>query len=237
MMAGTATENVLDNVVWHALRGPQAHVAEWDEAGRAGRFDPGVSVFSAVERLDEASWKAQADLVGPAGATLLFRDEVPEPPAGWQEVFRGPTWQLTAGDVGPAEEVGIERLGEDDAEEMLDLARLTEPGPFLLRTPELGTYVGIRQEGRLVAMAGERLKTPGFTEISGVCTHPDARRRGYGTALTRWITNDIRERGGEAFLHVLASNENALRLYEAIGFERRRSVDAVAAVRTDPDAS
>ena len=115
---------------------------------------------------------------------------------------------------------------------MLDLTRRTEPGPFLARTVELGTYVGIRHGGTLVAMAGERLKAPGFTEISAVCTHPDARRRGYGAALTLWMAAHIRQHGDEAFLHVLEANENALRLYEAIGFRRRRMVDAVAAVWT-----
>lgn len=231
------TEEVLDNVVWHALRGPQASLAQWDTQGRAVRFDPEVSVFTGVDQLDDARWAAQAELVGPGGATLLFRDRVPPPPAGWREVFRGPTWQLVAEEPPPVPELDrpVEPLGPADADEMLALARLTEPGPFGRRTRELGTYVGIRHEGRLVAMAGERLRTEGFTEVSAVCTHPDARGRGFGAALTLWVTNHIRERGDEAFLHVLEHNENALRLYEAIGFRRRRRVDAVAAVRTTQD--
>ncbi|MDG2304231.1 MAG: GNAT family N-acetyltransferase [Candidatus Binatia bacterium] len=232
MTPATATENVLDNVAWHALRGPQARLSQWEEHGRAGRFDPEVTVFTAVDRLDDEAWAAQARLVGPGGTTILFRDEVPTPPAGWQEVFRGPTWQLVAGDLGPPAEVPVEALAPDDAAEMLALTQLTEPGPFLLRTIELGTYVGIRHEGKIVAMAGERLKAPGFTEVSAVCTHSNARRLGYGAALTLWMAAHIRKRGDEAFLHVLASNESALRLYEAIGFRRRRNVDAVAAVWT-----
>lgn len=233
MTPAPATENVLDNVVWHALRGPQADLAEWNEGKRACRFDPEVAIFTAVDRLDEEGWAAQADLVGDGGATILFRDQVDTPPRGWTEVFRGPTWQLVADDVSPPpEDLSVELLSRDDASEMLALTQRTEPGPFLLRTVEMGTYVGVRREGKIVAMAGERLKTPGYTEISAVCTHPDARRRGYGAALTAWMTRHIRERGDQAFLHVLETNENALRLYEAIGFQRRRMVDAVAAVHT-----
>lgn len=232
MTPAAATESVLDNVVWHALRGPQARYAKWAEDGRAVRFDPEVAIFTAVDRIDDDGWAAQAALVGSGGATVLFRDEIPTPPAGWDEVFRGPTWQLVADDLSPTPEQPIEALSSADAEDMLALARLTEPGPFQIRAVELGTYVGIRHEGRLLAMAGERLKAPGYVEISAVCTHPDARRRGYGAALTLWMATHIRERGDEAFLHVLATNESALRLYEAIGFRRRRRVDAVAAVRT-----
>lgn len=230
MTTAAATESVLDNVVWHALRGPQARHAEWEGDGRAGRFDPEVAVFTAVDRLDDESWAAQAALVGSGGATILFRDEVPTPPRGWDEVFRGPTWQLVAGDLPSTPESPVVPLSAADADEMLALVRRTEPGPFQIRTVELGTYVGIRSEGRLVAMAGERLRAPGYTEISAVCTHPDARRRGYGATLTLWMAAHIRERGDEAFLHVLATNESALRLYEAIGFRRRRMVDAVAAI-------
>ncbi len=233
MIPATATENVLDNVVWHALRGPQADLAQWSPNGRAARFQPEIAVFAAVDQLDDDGWAAQAELVGAGGAALLFRDHVPTPPAGWDEVFRGPTWQLVAGALPAPPTVGIEILSVDDASEMLALTQLTEPGPFFVRPRELGTYVGVRHEGKIVAMAGERLKTPGFTEISAVCTHPAVRRRGFGAALTLWMAAHIRERGDEAFLHVLAENENALRLYEAIGFRRRRLVDAVVAIWTD----
>lgn len=236
MTPATATENVLDNVVWHALRGPQASLAEWSSGRRAVRYDQEVAIFGAVDRLDEEGWRALADLVGPGGVTILFREAISKPPPGWDEVFRGPTWQLVAGDVSPPPEgLAIEVLSASDAEEMFALTKLTEPGPFFARTHEMGTYVGIRHEGRLVAMAGERMQAPGYTEISAVCSHPDVRRRGYGAALTAWMVDHIRKRGDAAYLHVLEDNENALRLYESIGFQRRRLVDAVAAVRIDQD--
>ena len=230
-------DHPLDNVVWNALRGPQAALAEWDGSGRAVRFDPEVSLFTATDKLGEQDWAAQAELVGHRGLTVLFRNEVPKPPAGWLEVFRAPTWQLIADDLDPVPEVSVERLGVDDIDEMLELTGLTEPGPFLRRTVELGTYVGVRERGRMIAMAGERFKVRGFTEVSAVCTHPDARRQGHGSALTLWVAHNIRERGDEAFLHVLKSNESALRLYESIGFRRRRSVDSMAAIWNGSPAS
>ena len=120
---------------------------------------------------------------------------------------------------------------------MLALAELTEPGPFLLRTPELGRYVGLRREGRLLAMAGERFRLPGYVEISAVCTHPDARGEGLAGELTLNVAHAIRAGGDEAFLHVLESNENATRLYQKLGFVIRRKVDVVFAQWHGPDAT
>ena len=220
----------LDNPVWHALGGPLARLGHADPAGRVRRFDPDVSIFGAVDHLDESAWQALAESTGIGGAVFLFRDEVASPPRGWKEIYRAPTLQMVAGEIAEAPAIEIETLGENDREEMLALTKLTEPGPFLPRTRELGTYIGVRREGRLVAMAGERFRVEGWTEISAVCTHPEARRQGLGTGLTLWMARQIRARGDEAFLHVVEENENARRLYEAIGFTLRRKVDVVAAV-------
>lgn len=222
--------NPLDNPVWHALGGPLARFSDADSGDPVRRFAPEVSIFGAVERADATGWQALAEAVGPGGAVFLFRDEVPPPPPGWKEIYRAPTLQMVAGELRPVPAAAIARLGVEDVEEMRALTELTEPGPFLSRTHELGTYVGVRQAGRLVAMAGERFQLDGWTEISAVCTHPDARRQGLGEALTLWLAARIRERGDEAFLHLIETNENALRLYEAIGFRLRRKLDVVAAV-------
>jgi len=112
---------------------------------------------------------------------------------------------------------------------MLALAELTEPGPFMSRTVELGRYVGVRREGRLLAMAGERFRSPGFVEISAVCTHPDVRGEGLGGELTLNVAQSIRRGGDEAYLHVLETNEKAVRLYQKLGFVVRRKVDVVFA--------
>lgn len=220
---------LLDNPVWHALNGPQAAFAEAAAGGAALRFAGQVSIFSAVDRIDAAAWEAQGELVGAGGVSFLFRDRVPPLPANWKEAFRIPTLQLVAQKLVKPPEVSVVQLGAEDADEMLALTRLTEPGPFLRRTHELGRYVGIRREGRLVAMAGERFRLPGWTEISAVCTHPDARRKGLGAALSLWMADHIRARGNEAFLHVVETNHTARRLYESIGFVLRRKVDVVGA--------
>ena len=230
-MGSPPKDDVLDNAVWHALRTRQAHFAEGDSSGRAIRFDREVATFGGVDEIDSESWEAQVELAGPEGYTMFFRDEVPAPPRGWEEVFRGPTWQMVAGDLRPVPDLAPVVLGVEDAEEMQALVQLTEPGPYFSRTHEMGTYVGVKREGRIVAMAGERLKPPGWTEISAVCTHPDAQRQGLGAALTLWMARSIRAAGCEPFLHVLENNENALRLYQALGFEIRRMVQAVVVKR------
>ena len=113
-------------------------------------------------------------------------------------------------------------LGPADVPEMLDLVERTRPGPFLPRTVELGTYLGIRRGGVLVAMAGERLHPPGWTEISAVCTDPDHRGEGLATRLILAVAHGIRARGEQVFLHTGAANIHAIRLYESLGFRLRR---------------
>jgi ribosomal protein S18 acetylase RimI-like enzyme len=118
----------------------------------------------------------------------------------------------------------IVALGEADAAEMLALATLTRPGPYRARTHELGDFIGVRQDGRLVAMAGERLKPVGFAEVSAVCTHPDHRGRGYAGALMRQVASRMLARGETPFLHVYATNTGAIALYEALGFRLGREI-------------
>ena len=220
----------LDNPVWHALGGPLARFNEARPGDPVRRFHPEVSIFGATERLDDAGWQALAKSVGSGGAVFLFRDVVPTPPTGWKEIYRAPTLQLVAGELAEVPEHAIEPLRETDVEQMLELTQLTQPGPFLSRTHELGAYAGVRQQDRLVVMAGERFRLAGWTEISAVCTHPDARRQGLGAALTLWMARRIRDRGDKAFLHVVEANEDSHRLYERIGFTLRRKVAVVAAV-------
>ncbi len=227
MSLAPSDESLLDNPVWHALRGP---LSAFSEPGKGAlRFVSDVGFFGAVERVDADGWGQLARLVGEGGVAVLFRDEVPAPPVGWKEVYRGPTFQLVADDLDPVPEVETTPLGKGDVDEMLALTKLTEPGPFMARTWELGGYIGMYERGRLIAMAGQRFSVPGHTEISAVCTHPDARRRGLAAALTLVLARSIRERGDEAFLHVLETNESALRLYLSIGFRVRRRMDVVAA--------
>ena len=214
----TTTSHVLDNPAWAALTGPHAHFAE--RVGRAARYPADVAGFHAVtDNDDPRAWADLATLVGPGG-TAAVRG-VGEAPDGWEIVRSGQGVQLVDTGLWAEPDPQAVRLGPDDVPEILDLVARTEPGPYLPRTVELGTYLGIRHEGRLVALAGERLHPPGWTEISAVCTDPDHRGRGLATRLVRAVAAGIKERGEHPFLHAAAGNTNAIRLYESIGFTLR----------------
>lgn len=119
----------------------------------------------------------------------------------------------------------ITHLTDADAPDMLALAKLTEPGPFLERTNRMGRFIGIRIDGRLAAMAGERMRIAGYTELSGVCTHPEFRNRGFARRLSAAVVADIFARGDRPFLHAWKSNHTAIALYEQLGFQVRADVN------------
>jgi predicted GNAT family acetyltransferase len=124
----------------------------------------------------------------------------------------------------PPADIAFEPLGDRDAVEMLELATLTEPGPFFARTHELGDFIGIRAGGQLVAMAGERMRLPGFTEVSGVCTRPGFRGRGYAAGLLAAVAARIVARGETPFLHAYADHAATIALYERLGFRVRMTM-------------
>ena len=232
---------VLDNPVWAALTGPQAGLALGE--GRARRFPADVSPLAALpDGAGADDWRDLARLVGPGGVFLGAEVPLPPPP-GWTVELELPGVQLIAGVAGAAgvpvaatPPVGdLVRLGPADVPEVLDLVARTEPGPFAPRTTELGGYVGVRLDGALVAMAGQRLRPPGWSEVSAVCTAPEVRGRGLGGWLTQVVAAEIRARGDRPFLHALASNTGAVRLYRALGFTLRREV-TFSTVRAPGDA-
>jgi ribosomal protein S18 acetylase RimI-like enzyme len=221
--------HVLDDPVRQSLAGHHARFAE--RRGRAVRYQPDVSPFAAVEDpADVRSWHDAAELVGPGGTLVL--PGVETGPEGWDIVFAGEGVQLVDTSLDAQPDPEAVPLGAADVPEILDLIARTEPGPFLPRTVELGAYFGVRRDGALVAMAGERLHPPGWTEISAVCTDPAFRGQGLATRLVRAVAAGIRERGETPFLHVLATNTNAVRLYESIGFTARRRVAFTAFQRS-----
>lgn len=222
----------LDNPVWSSLAGPHARFAQ--RRGNALRYPADVSPFAALpEQPDAADWADLAALAGPGAVVALVGMRVP-PPAGWTVRPVGEGVQLVDACVEAGPDAEAVRLGPADVAEMLDLAARTRPGPFLPGTGELGVYLGIRRGGALVAMAGERLHPPGWTEISAVCTDERWRGRGFASRLVRVLVAGIRARGETPFLHALASNTGAIGLYEALGFRLRRTT-VFSAVRV-PDA-
>lgn len=222
----------LDNPVWWALTGAHRPFALRSADGTARRYRPEVAMFAGVDRVNADAWRALHEVAGPEGVVALFRSEVGPVPDDWTEVYRGRAHQLTSPPVDGEPDRDVVELGADDADAMVDLARSTRPGPFEIETRRLGTYLGVRDGDRLVAMAGERFKLPGATEISAVCTHESARRQGLGARLTRAVARRIQARGEVAFLHVEDTNVDALRLYRQLGFEQRTVVEVVAVIRT-----
>ncbi|MFC7916682.1 GNAT family N-acetyltransferase [Streptomyces sp. NPDC057386] len=212
--------HVLDNPALASLTGPHARFAE--RRGRVLRYPVDVSPWTALpDEPDAGDW---ADLAALAG----LGSEVPLPghrgpvPDDWEITERIEGVQFVDDGLAAAPDPEAVRLGPADVPEMTELVARTRPGPFLPRTVELGTYLGIRREGRLVAMAGERLHPPGWTEISAVCTDPSVRGQGLATRLVLAVAHGIRERGETPFLHTAAGNHNAIRLYDSLGFRLRR---------------
>lgn len=223
----------LDRPVWSALTTRQAGVAVGDS--RALRYARDVNMLGAAADASPASLAALAALVAPGGALGVVEPEpMPVPPG--TAVRRSATlWQMTADRIeGPLPDLAFDDLGDTDAPAMLALATLTEPGPFLARTHRLGGFVGVRRGGQLVAMAGERMKLPGFGEVSGVCTHPDHRGQGLAGALMRVVMGRILARGETVFLHSYATNSGAIALYQSLGFGLRRQVTFTTLERSLP---
>jgi ribosomal protein S18 acetylase RimI-like enzyme len=222
-----ADTHPLDNPVFAALTGQQAEFGV--RYRHAVKFRPGISPFGAVaDESSAADWADAARLTG-AGQVTLFVRRSAAPPAGWEVVGGRPGVQLVAADLDPARDLEAIALSAADVPEMLELTERTKPGPFLPGTVELGGYLGIRRAGRLVAMAGERMRPPGFAEISAVCTDEAWRGHGFAARLTRAVAAGITARGETPFLHAAGDNANAIRLYKSLGFVHRREVFFVAA--------
>lgn len=224
----------LDRPVWSALTSErQAPLAVG--AGGALRLAPSYGVFAASMDQSPQGVAAIAALDQPEGMLATVEaDPTPVPP-GLRVLKEAVLSQMVLVELTPAKarDIAIEPLTEADAPAMLALATLTEPGPFFERTHRLGDFFGVKQDGRLLAMAGERLKPDGFTEVSGVCAHPDARGRGYAGALMRAVIERILARGETAFLHSYADNAGAIALYHSLGFAIRAPMQMRMLTRGD----
>lgn len=211
---------MLNNPVWAALTGPQACFAE--AAGNAARYLPEIAPFAALsDPADPAAWRDLATLTDYA---VLTGPSI-TPLAGWRAGPVTPGVQMIGQSMSGVEDPDAVVLTEKDVPEMLDLVARAQPGPFLKRTIDLGRYLGIRDpDGRLVAMAGERFRMPGWTEVSTVCTDPAWRGKGLGARLTLAVAAGILARGELPFLHAVHDNDNAIRLYGRLGFTHNADV-------------
>jgi predicted GNAT family acetyltransferase len=215
----------LDNVIYNALTTRQSHFAEG--SGRARRFHPEVTLLSGFDAPDDEGYASLAGLVAEGETLAIFLDESYENRPAWEYVAGARLLQMVYenGEAESASSANFEvvELGLRDSPDMLELTSLTQPGPFGPRTHELGRYLGIRINGRLAAMAGERLKVRGYTEVSAVCTHPDFLGRGYAGVLLREAMQGICNRGERPFLHVREDNLRAIELYKRLGFRIRKA--------------
>jgi len=218
------TSHILDRPVWNALTTRQAHLALGNGTG-AVRYPPDIEPFGAARDNAPDQLLALGKLTPMDGGLALVEPHKVVPPPGLLVLFEEPVRQMVATRIpAPEDHSGVIALGDADAPEMQALAEMTQPGPFHARTHTLGDFVGVRENGRLIAMAGMRMRVPGFTEISAVCTHPDARGRGLAAKLMRIVADKIVARGEQLFLHVYPHNQAAIAVYEKLGFRHRADV-------------
>lgn len=226
------SSHLLDNPIWHALLTYQAKLAE--VSGLARRFPVDVTSLAGLPEPTSENFASLASLTRSGEETALFLMSLPDPPASWTMVEQVPLPQMVHQSGRPEDsDFEADELMAADVPEMMALAELTKPGPFASRTRELGTYLGVRREGRLVAMAGERLHLPGYTEVSAVCTHPEYLSQGLAANLIKAVMRQIYDREEVPFLHVRPDNERAIGLYERLGFRERTTLQLLVLSKDD----
>lgn len=210
----------LDNPAWEALTTLHAHFAEGDDLAK--RYPTAMYQVAAVREPSDNAFRSLGSLLGPGGVARFFSAKPVNLIPAFQKLEEFDLRQMICPNPPPeAEEDGVRELTAEDLPEMLRLVELTNPGPFGPRTHEMGTYLGIHHGGRLVAMAGERFRLTGFTEVSAVCTDPEHRGHGYGSRLVSILVRRIAARGEMPFLHVRRDRDAAFLVYEKLGFETR----------------
>ncbi len=221
---------LLDEPMWSALT--TSHSSFATGSGLARAYPPAIGPLSGLAEQTPAAYNELHRLAAPNAVQVLFLHEPPVARAGWtlirggiidQLVFDGPRQSITTESDADesARPDSIRRLTAADVPAMVELATLTEPGPFRDRTHELGIFYGIFEGARLLSMAGQRMRVPGYVEVSAVCTHPDARGRGYARILMSAVMQLILDGGDMPFLHTFADNHSAIRVYHALGFKKR----------------
>ncbi len=216
--------HTLNNPIWHSLNSIDVKMNQGTET--IAIFTPEVSPFVALPNWKFASQQNLFNFL-PAGRTVSTLVAKPFVLSGnFELIFSLGLYQLICTNLKPflGSEVAIQALGNEHIPSMIELTALTKPGPFTQRTIEFGNYVGVFENGQLVAMAGERLHLSKFTEISAVCTHPSCSGKGYAAALVNHLLLQILRSGKSAFLHVRQDNQRAIDLYLGLGFEIRSEI-------------
>jgi ribosomal protein S18 acetylase RimI-like enzyme len=222
----------LDNLFWASLATRHAHLARGGALAR--RYPTDISPIAGLPAGGRDNAAALAALVDVGDDMALVGPHAPALPGEWEPLYASELTQMLRADRSPLPEgdADVAVLGPSDVPEMLELVERTHPGPFRRRTIELGTYVGIRERGRLVAMGGERTWIGDCREVSAICTSPDAQGRGFARALLARIVNRMLRAGETPYLHVETGNVRAIALYRSLGFARRTSFPLFYARRT-----
>lgn len=209
--------SLLDNIMWSCLSGPHANFATGE--GSVRRYAPGFSPIVGFEDPHNPDFDTLARYCEPGDSfyTDIWNGAAP---AGWRIDKDARMWKMVWRAPMPAEDAAPDAipLRAEHVSQAVELARLTNPGPFGFRTPELGEYFGYFDGGRLIAMAGERMCAGDLQEVSGICTHPDFQGRGLARKLTLKLVYRQMQRGMTSFLHVISTNDAARRLYEKMGY-------------------
>jgi predicted GNAT family acetyltransferase len=221
MSASSTLTHPLDHPIWSALTSRQRVLAEG--GARARRYPPAVAPFADMADMSPQSFVALSAIMTGSEIAVLFTPDPVTAPDEFKTLL-AETGEQMIGTPAESSMRGVETiaLGAADVPDMMALTELTKPGPFSARTHELGQFLGIRVDGRLVAMVGERMKPVNYTEITAVCVHPSHRGRGYGQILLAAISRQIVARGETPFLHVFSNNTSAIALYRRQGMEIRR---------------
>ena len=227
----------LDRPIWTALTTRQAHLGSGDTLAR--RYHPDVAPFAALASETPAAYEALHKLLLPQDQVVLLSTGPLSQVDALQITHVGIIHQMVATrqEAGTTDTQEPIQLSSVDAKDMLDLAQKTKPGPYSKRTGEMGNYIGIRDQGRLVAMAGERMRLDGYVEISAVCVDEDWRGRGLACRLVKTLGRQIAQRGDTPFLHVFSDNRSAIGLYERLGFELRRTFHLTRIGHADPGSA
>jgi ribosomal protein S18 acetylase RimI-like enzyme len=229
-----AVSHYLDNPVYNSLISGDANLSEGTDAVKF--FDEDVSPFVGFDENYKEGFSDLYDIL-PAHRKILYatRNIISET-KGWQQVAFIKGMQFVF-DGSPSDRISlnpsIQALTYDNAHEMVELATLTKPGPFNMRTIDFGSYYGIFENGRLAAMTGQRLHVFNYTEVSAVCTHPDFLGKGYASALLQHQVGLICDNGQIPFLHVREDNTRAIEVYERLGFKRNGTMNFYFLKRTE----
>jgi ribosomal protein S18 acetylase RimI-like enzyme len=216
--------DLLPNPIWRSLSTLHLYLARGNHLAK--RYPEDIAPLAGIPEQSAECWEALTAVVPPGDHCVLFLNEPADLGGRLKLVTQFPIEQMLCESPRSlsSTSVEIEELSEKDVHQMMSLAALTEPGPFRRRTIQLGGYVGIRDGGRLVAMAGLRTAIPGYREVSAVCTNPSYRGRGYAATLVCSVMNEMAKHGELPYLHVRQDNISAIRLYSRLGFRSTRTL-------------